>query len=251
MKYAEYAPAPQLKPYIDAYWTLETDRFFKPVNRPIFADGCTEIFINVGGSAPVVNSISHLKPGNIYLGGTMSRASVVTSLPNSRFVGIRFSPAGFAAFYKLPVSEIVDEVIEFPDKALSTIAVIDSNLSSRLENFFVNKIHPSPLRMVCITNAIDRHKGIINVDLLAKEYNLTTRTLERSFLREVGISPKTFINIVKFIHTSKRIRKNNSKDSLLRIAHEMGYYDHSHLTHEIKKFSGLNPSDIAHYEVPN
>src|SRR5580692_3233866 len=109
MKYAEYIPADAVKAYIDVYWVLETDSLYKPFNRRIFADGCTEIFINMGTSRPIVNSATMLLPGNAYLGGTMTCSSVVTSIPNSAFVGIRFKPAGFSKFYRFALNEIVDK----------------------------------------------------------------------------------------------------------------------------------------------
>lgn len=245
MNYTEYTPAEELRSYIAAYWTIETDALVKPFERHIYADGCTEIFINLGSSVPVLNGSIALIPGNIYLGGTMTCAMVLTSMPNSRFVGIRFKPAGFAAFYGLPANEIVDRVIEFPDHNLIGIIEIDEGLGKRLDDFFVKKIVQEPLRLTAAASAVERCKGMISVDVLAKDHNLTTRTLERLFMKEMGISPKLFINIVKFMHASKRIQKNDQKDSLYRIACEMGYYDHSHLTREIKKFSGLNPSEIG------
>jgi AraC-like DNA-binding protein len=245
MKYAEYLPTEQLKPYIDAYWVLETDSLFKPVQRRIFADGCTEIFINIGSSIPIVNNVTKLMPGNIYLGGTMTCSNVVSSLPNTTFVGIRFKPAGFSIFYKLPVEQIVDEIIEFPDKNLMHIIDVDQELNLRLDQFFINKINPLSIGLIPLTKTVDHYKGIISVDFLAKEHNLTTRTLERSFKKEIGISPKAFINIVKFIHANQRIQNNISKKSLLQIAYEMGYYDHSHLAKDVKKFTGLNPSEIG------
>jgi AraC-like DNA-binding protein len=244
MKYTEFFPAEELKPYIDAYWILETDSLFKQVERRIFADGCTEIFINMGNAIPVVNGITKLMPGNIYLGGTMTRSNVLSSLPNSNFVGIRFKPAGFSVFYKLPLEDIVDEIVEFPDRKLMDIIDFDQELNYRLDQFFIDKINPAPLGIIPLTKTIYNYKGVISVDFLAKEHNLTPRTLERSFKREIGISPKAFISIVKFIQVRQRIQKNNSRESLLKIAHEMGYYDHSHLAREVKKFTGLNPSEI-------
>jgi AraC-like DNA-binding protein len=245
MNYTEYIPAQELNAYIDVYWVIETNALVKPFERHIYADGCTEIFINLGSSVPVLNGSIDLMPGNIYLGGTMTCAMVLTSMPNSRFVGIRFKPAGFAAFYGLPANEIVDRVIEFPDHNLMSIIGTDEGLSKRLDDFFIKKIVHEPLRLIAAVSAVKRCKGMVSVDVLAKGHNLTTRTLERLFMKEMGIPPKVFISIVKFMHASKRIQKNDQKDSLFRIAYEMGYYDHSHLTREIKKFSGLNPSEIG------
>jgi AraC-like DNA-binding protein len=245
MRYVEYLPAQQLRPYIDAYWVLETDSLFTPLKRRIVADGCTEIFVNMGSSIPTINAEIALRPGTSYLGGTMTRASIVSSLPNTNFVGIRFKPAGFPTFYRLPLTDIVDEIIEFPEEALMKEIDMDESLPGRLDQFFIRKMNPAFSQMTSLVETVGRYGGIISVDLLAEKHHLTTRTLERYFKREIGITPKLFISIVKFTHLNKRIRANNMEDSLLHIAYEMGYYDHSHLTRAFKKFSGLSPSEIG------
>lgn len=245
MRYVEHLPAQQLRPFIDAYWVLKTDSLFTPLKRRIVADGCTEIFVNIGSSTPTINAEIALRPGKSYLGGTMTRASVVASLPNTNFVGIRFKPAGFSVFYRLPLADIVDEIIEFPDKELMKEMDMDESLPDRLDLFFIRKMNPDFSRVTSLVETVGHHGGIISVDLLAKKHHLTMRTLERYFKREIGITPQLFINIVKFTHLNKRIRANNTEDSLLHIAYEMGYYDHSHLTRTFKKFSGLSPSEIG------
>jgi transcriptional regulator GlxA family with amidase domain len=96
-----------------------------------------------------------------------------------------------------------------------------------------------------VTKTVEQFKGSLTVDFLAREHNMTTRTMERAFKRDIGISPKMFIGIIKFVHTNKRIETNKGKNSLLRIAHEQGYYDHAHLSKEVKRFTGFNPSDTG------
>jgi AraC-like DNA-binding protein len=244
MRYKEFKPEKILKAYIDAYWILETDSLYKPATRRIFADGCTEIFINIGNSTPYVNSVTPLRPCRIYLGGTMTSSSIVTSVPNSSFAGIRFKPAGFSAFYHLPLDKIVDRIIEFPDKELIKLIDLDEELPIRLDKFFLAKIKPDLSAILPITGAIEQHKGLVTVDFIAKDQHLSHRTLERIFNRDLGIPPKEFIKIIRFQHASKKVKMARSQESLLRIAYETGYYDHAHLTREFKRYSGLNPSEM-------
>lgn len=245
MKYAEFAPCDQLSPYIDTYWVLQTGSVVRLPERRIFADGCMEIFINVGRSKPVINNLTELKPGHIYIGGTMSGSGFVSSRPDSVFVGIRFKPGGFYAFYGVPVEELVDKTVEFPEKDLMNLIALDEGLAGRLDHFFKSKLKKTSSVLIPITQTVADLKGMLTVDFLAREHNITTRTMERSFKREIGIPPKMFIGIIKFVHVSRRIENNRGKDSLLRIAHEQGYYDHAHLTKEVKRYTGLSPSNIG------
>src|ERR1700730_343085 len=141
MKYTEYIPREPIKKYIDAYWVQESDSMFQQVSKRFFVYGTTEIVMNMGTSTPYVNAITPLLPGNIYMGGTITRPNEIFSVPNSNFVGIRFKPGGFSIFYNMPVEMLVDQVIEFPDKHLISIIDMDDQLPERLDRFFYAKIN--------------------------------------------------------------------------------------------------------------
>ena len=38
-----------------------------------------------------------------------------------------------------------------------------------------------------------------------------------------------------------------TNESLLRMAYDLGYYDHAHLTNEFKKYAGILPSELSHF----
>ncbi|SHN21609.1 helix-turn-helix domain-containing protein [Mucilaginibacter sp. OK098] len=243
MKYVKYKPDKLLEKHIDFYWVLQTDSKYKPIKVPLFADACSDIFINLGGSPASFNGYAALQPGLVYIGGVSTSSCFVTSFPDSAFVGIRFKPGGLLVFYRLPLVEIVDQIVEFQDKDLALIADPDELLPERLDQLFLSKKNQADL-FSPITEAVNYYKGQISVDLLAQNCNISTRTLERLFYINLGISPKEFIGIVKFRRALKILQEAHSKGKLLEIALEMGYYDHAHLTREIKKHSGLPPSAI-------
>jgi len=245
MKYAEIKPDNHLAPYIDAYYTIETGSLYRPVTRRIFADGCSEMFINLGTSTPSVNHVTILKPGHIYFGGTMTASNVVNSEPDSRFLGIRFKPSGFSAFYNLPLDTVVNQIIEFPDKELYALADLDGQLAQRLDKFFLHKLVNRKYETITpITQFIEYWQGLVSVDDVAEQHNVSLRTLERIFSKTVGIPPKEFINIIRFQHVAKKLQQADTDLHLLQIATDMGYYDHSHFTREFKRYSGLTPSEL-------
>jgi AraC-like DNA-binding protein len=245
IKYVEYIPDGSLSLYISAYWRLETGPLYQPVNRQIFADGCAEIFINIGESTPGVNKENVLKPGKVYFGGTMTGSSQVNSIPNSRFVGIRFKPSGFAAFYDMAMNEFVDAIVEFPDQELYTLVELEEGLADRLNVYFLRKLKSKKHEMILdMTRTIEQLKGMATVDHIARTHNVSNRTLERAFTKNIGIPPKEYIKIIRFQHAVKRLQARRKPNDLLGIAIDMGYYDHAHFTREIKKYSGLTPSEL-------
>jgi transcriptional regulator GlxA family with amidase domain len=66
--------------------------------------------------------------------------------------------------------------------------------------------------------------------------------LERNFKKLIGLSPKEYSNIIRFQNALSLIKNSSQRRSLLDIAFECGYYDHSHLSNEIKQKTGLSPS---------
>lgn len=58
------------------------------------------------------------------------------------------------------------------------------------------------------------------------------------------MSPKEYVNIIRFQHALSIIRNSDGKQNLSDIAFECGYYDQAHLSNDIKKNTGMVPSQI-------
>jgi AraC-like DNA-binding protein len=243
LKYTEIPPAEHLQDFIDTYWIMETGALYQPAEVRLYADGTTDIFVNMGSTMPLLNN-KPLLPGTIYFGGTMTNSSLIQRLPNSVFIGIRFKPGGFAFFYKLPLQELTDEIIEFPDRFLYDLLDVDNKVTDRLNDFFTRKIR-NTYNLLPLTKTVENHRGKITVDHLAEKHHVTNRTLERMFNEHMGITPKEFIKVIRFQQVLKRIRKKDFKESLSQLAYEMGYYDHAHLTNDVKRYAGFNPTTLA------
>jgi AraC-like DNA-binding protein len=243
ISYKKYEPASALKKHIDFYWILQTGSNYQPFKAPLYADACTDIFINAGENPGDFNGSSPLLPGCVYVGGTTTTSSFVRSLPDSIFIGIRFKPGGLTVFYDIPLYEIVDQIVEIQDNHLFSLIGLDESLTLRFDQCFIARQKESR-SVTAITETVYYSKGRISVDSLARQCNVSNRTMERMFSRNVGVSPKEFINIVRFQHTLNLLHTAHSKGRLMQIASDMGYSDHAHLTREIKKYSGLKPSGI-------
>lgn len=256
-----YKPAVGLKDYIVAWWINKTEQQENIFGRRVYADGCTDIILNTGNSTAYFNTMAHagqpvpLYPGYMYLGGTMTAYGVMSSVEGCSLTGIRFRPGGFYAFYKSPIEEAVDRVIEFQDKALQSLMEPDEGLASRLDAHFSSKSVKVKHDFTAIYNAIISSKGQVTVEELSRNHHVSNRTMERIFKTNVGVPPKEFIRIARFQEVLKRLRMAGAQDvtadmyeeSLLRIAFEFGYYDHAHLTNEFKKYAGILPSELSHF----
>jgi len=256
MPFTEYIPSGALADYIDAYWVRQTSPSAKTAGRRVYADGCADIIANTGHSVAWFNPTARLDqsiplhPGRMYLGGTMTAYGVVSGEAGYTLTGIRFRPGGFFALYGTPMTETVDQLIEFPDGKLFALMEQEEELPSRLDAYFSLLKRPMPGHdFTSIYQKVYECKGQVSVEDLSRDFHVGNRTMERIFKENVGIPPKEFIKIVRFQEVLRRLRqiKPEGEESLLRIAFELGYYDHAHLTNEFKRYAGIRPSELSRF----
>ena len=87
------------------------------------------------------------------------------------------------------------------------------------------------------------NKGLVKISEVREKANLTGRTFERNFLREVGLTPKQFAKIIQFKCSLNELISNNDEGKISNVAFDSGYADHSHFARVFKKFSGLSPKE--------
>jgi len=244
MGYSEIKPHPALQLYIDAYWISENTA--KTVQQiMILPDGCVDIIFNLEDDYQSESGTILMKSGAVHFVGTMMRHKMYRIIGKTKMLGIRFKPAAFFYFFKFPpLSEFTDQNIELKTTMLPTIHHIDEHTQGHLDNFFLNRLSAPKYPILPIINEIRNQHGLIKVNELAKTYFTTNRQLERHFQNSVGVSPKEFIRLVRYQFTYHKIKNNTAGKCLATIAFESGYYDHAHLTNEIKKFTGSAPSQL-------
>lgn len=243
MGYNEYSPHPALAPYVDAYWRFTGDGMAAMVQR-ILPDGCMDIIVNLGDDQLPDAGGFFMKSGQSYLVGTMSHSIDSTVLPHSHLVGIRFRPAGFPALYRCgSLHEFTDLTVEFDNKLAPDLRRGDISPKTALDNFFLKRLGRELPRLMPAIGEIECKNGLIDVPTLARNHCTTVRQLQRAFKEQVGLSPKEFINVVRFRYAIQLIKTNN-RHGLLDIALKAGYYDHAHLTNAIRKYAGVAPSSL-------
>lgn len=244
MLYTEIAPHPVLAPYIDAYWSVQSAGQARSVGK-ILPDGCVDIIFNLG------EDMGDMKNGRAYLVGAMTTPIESHVSPGTRLLGIRFKPAAFWAFYSFSsLHEITDDNVEC-DKALAPDLMLGGTVrdpgrmkdaSEGLDKFFLERLARPKHALFPLLEDIRMHRGLVRVEELAQRHFITVRQMERNFRYYIGISPKEFLNQERFRYTLQRVNRRQPGESLFDIALECGYYDHSHLTNEIKRYTGETPS---------
>jgi len=245
MSYKEYTPPPKLQLFLDSYW-ISTN--YEEKESRILPDGFVDIIFDLN-SETCINWENKIK-----VSGMMTKYRNVISKKNSEAIGVRFKTGQFNAISNIPLSEIKNKVISASDifpqynslileklieskTQLEKIQFLNDLLVAQIKSTDVNSLELS----VC--KSISSNYQAVDIFKIAKDHCVSLRQLERRFKAKIGVTMKEYHSIVRFTKTIEHISANPNS-SLLNIAFDNGYFDHSHLTKEINRMSGINPSKL-------
>ena len=244
MKYKIIKPCKELNSFIDFYWELKGNELEKQWER-VFPDGCAGVVMNLGNTCVTDNGLVSMDFGKTYVVGAMNSFKDSFIDRETHLLGVCLKPATFANFYNYASqNELTNNTVEFEKSYSFNVDKMIENPFNHFDHFFSERIKIKNNQLQSVINDIYLTNGQISIYELSKRNFTTVRQLERSFKKYIGLSPKEYSNIIRFQNALSVIRKTNHDRSLLDIALECGYYDHSHLSSEIKRNTGLSPSLI-------
>jgi AraC-like DNA-binding protein len=80
------------------------------------------------------------------------------------------------------------------------------------------------------------------IQQLARESCMSMRNYERRFCEEIGIPPKLFARVARFQMAVDM--KRSCEASWVHVAHELGYFDQTHMIKDFRAFGGDAPSRL-------
>ncbi|HTN21070.1 MAG TPA: AraC family transcriptional regulator [Pelobium sp.] len=242
MLYKETKPCVELESFIHSFWELKGSEQDSQWER-IFPDGCAGLIMNVGEACLTDNGLVSMEFGKTYAVGTTTSFKDSFIDNNTHLVGVCFKPATFTNFYDyIAQNELTGNTFEFDKSNSFNIDKIFETSPNYLNQFFMGRLRNKQTPLQSVIDDIHAHNGQLSIYELSKQNHTTIRQLERNFKKHIGLSPKEYSNIIRFQNALSLIKNENR--SLLDIALECGYYDHSHLVNEIKRNTGFPPSQL-------
>lgn len=251
MRYCEIPSRPPLNEFVECFWTLEGGPSPSGAPERILPDGCVELILNFGERfSQHQNNRRELQPRH-FLVGQMSGPILISPNGAVQLLGIRFHPGGTSPFLRVPTNELTDQIAELGSLASELerelllvsqslpslphkITAVEAALTARLLR---GSFDSSSIRLA---ERIVRSAGRISVDQLATDAGISSRQLERRFLREIGIGPKLLGRILRFQQVFRAVERVDS--AWAAIAVECGYYDQAHLIRDFTQFAGQTPA---------
>lgn len=244
MTFQQIQPCKELEPFIHSYWELKGSVRHEQWER-IYPDGCAGLVLNLGDRCLTDNGSAVMDFGKTYAVGISTRFKDSFIDANTHLIGICLKPAAFSAFYQyLPQHEMINATIEFDKKNSFDFDRIHRGRFNYLNRFYMDRIRLKNNPLQPVLDDLHAQNGNLGIEALARRNFTTVRQLQRQFKTSIGISPKEYSNIVRFQHALKLMAENAPVQSLLNIALDGGYYDQSHLSNEIKRFTGYAPTQF-------
>ncbi len=174
-------------------------------------------------------------------------------------LGVNFAPAGASRFFRPPASDLqnedtpldvlwgtraaeeLDERLAQARRPAEQFRVLDRMLRRQLMR--LPEPHPAVGHAVRAFSATPLGGSLdhrLRIASVAEEAGLSMGRLTRLFKDAVGLSPKRFIRIQRFLCVLRRTRKGQPAP-WARLAVECGYYDQAHLINEFHALAGVSP----------
>ena len=228
----EIDPNAALRPYVRCFWKYNDCPNVRELR--IIPDCCADIIIPLDGSP------------SIFVGA--SDKSFVTPHTGNVF-GIRFYAWAVAPFLHIGLKESfngavpIDYILNNFDRVQSAIIAADTTTRQvELAEKYLLELFDGKLCFDIMNGLYCAIKDNcrITVKTLSDYCAVSKRTLERKFIDNIGISPKTMIDLLRYqlLWQDCIGRDFSSADS----AYKLGYYDEAHMYNNFKMFHGITMS---------
>ncbi len=256
MKYWMFRPSGFLNNYIKHYWIMEIDADEGVVSERVIPTGNMEMMFHYKTPFNVYQQNNQQQQPTSFIGGMSSTYSDVSASKGSGVIAVTFKPEGACHFFKFPLNEIENQILNLKDLYHKEISLLEDQLMNipdlhskiyLIEDFLVKKYREINTHDACLlknaVHLIKRKYGQIRIKDLSQALFTTERTIERKFSLFLGKSPKQYSRIVRFNKTIDDLYALGSQN-LTQLAYLNEYADQAHFINEFKSLSGYTPSEF-------
>lgn len=219
----------------------------------VLPDACVELFLNYT-STPVAIISDELHKGSIVT-FRMSRPMDVQMRKGAGVIAICFHPGMAYKFIHVPMHTLSNTTTALADIWDSTAAEIEDKMAGASNNevrvslaqeYLLNKLAngKDDLQITHCLRQVRLSEGLIPVGRLVSDTGLSQRHLSRKFQEYVGLSPKEYLRVSRFILSLDHLKKYPLL-SLTEVAYKSGYYDQAHFIRDYKDYTGYTPGQVV------
>jgi AraC-like DNA-binding protein len=255
MQYTRYRPGPALAGHVEYLWSLR-DSPGHSLER-IVPSGTLELVVNLHDDEVRVydprGTIRHRLSGAV-VSGAYRRFFVIDTRVHASMLGVHFRPGGAAAFVGVAPGELADRHVDLEAlwgsaardlrERLCTVAS-DADRFAVLEHALLSRLQTPRRGHPVVPFALRQlARPGVTVGEVAANVDLSRRRLIEVFTAEVGMAPKRLSRVLRFQRAAGMARRQSAPD-WAELAQACGYFDQSHLIHDVTELTGTPPTAMV------
>lgn len=257
LEVTEISPSIPLRPYIKGYYLYKgraggfQNSFFRAL-----PNGSVEMFFLFGGARIIFRERRHSQRLPAFLAGIFDlsypmKIRVETTTGELKGISVLFTHAGVNQLLRTKLKDLTNRVTGidrsgYPDLYQQYMNVYEQEEGEwfrHLNEFFLSRLRNNnqpTQKIIPMLNKLESMKGVLSVERLASELRISYKILYRKFIDELGISPKTYLKIIRF-NRACYLLNQTSKPNVTEIVLKCGYYDQPHFVREFKSIMKESP----------
>lgn len=249
-------PVPEsIEPFVKDIFLLESDVVNKVNEYPFYADGFPGIIYS-NSTNPFYLHPGNKKLSDFYLYGQTIEPIILSTKGPFKLYCMRLFP--FTARILLGVDakvlnddcydlrlvanintdETVEKLFRTEDEN-KILEILADYFNELLQEASVNPDY----RIKLAINLILKTSGTVSIKELRTRLSVAERTLERQFVKEIGVTPKQFAKIIQFSSSMKQLTEADYVN-LTDVSYDSGFADQSHFIRSFKRYTGKTPKEF-------
>ena len=223
-------------PDISHFYTFEASATKQtPMAIP---DGCIDLLFDCDSNT-----------ANAEVFGTPLEATKIDLITDHRYFGVRYKSGVMPDFLNISAQEITGNHYQLNNLIPSSNQLVEQinqqqdfstqvDIFNQFMNSKVQRTH-SPITSMII-HEINKRQGNVKIKDLEEITGFSSRTLQRKFHGNMGMSAKTYSRIVRCQSAIYKIN-HDDKITFLDLAFDLGFTDQPHFLKEFKKLVSTTP----------
>lgn len=189
--------------------------------------------------------------GSAKLIGPVSRVFSYQMAKTGRVLGIKFKAGALAEVLPLALEEFVNKELvaqTFFTESVEILAqelnceLTDQVIFDKMQNFLIPFVHKPSKQQLAVIKQLELIKTtpcITSVQQLSEQTHVSVRSLQRNFIKYLGLSPKWLIRKYRLHQALSELESKEVE--ICDLVVRLGYTDQSHLIRDFNDFLGITP----------
>lgn len=239
--YCEISPCHALAPYVCCFWGSESSDNNNTA-RLVIPDTCMDIIIRIDHSNNNCTASfcalddrtyqSSIRESKVSIFGIRFYGWCAMLFTSESFRNTKNKAYSADDFFRGMTAELIDTVLRF-DTLIERAGEAEKILLRRLDTRRFNS------DLMNVINDMVTFECRMKISEIAHRNVISERKMERMFEESVGVSPKTFSDLIRYQLVWQEVARGSA--NILDMVEKYGYTDQAHLLNDFRKRHGMTP----------